>query len=81
LRPVTNIRYKLSMDTHRKPIAHRIDWLMQHARQYSESFSSSDATIARQLYLAEHPSAIAALKCMDGRINLSVDTHTPSSII
>ena len=69
------------MDTHRKPIAHRIEWLMQHARQYSESFSSSDATIARQRYLAEHPSAIAALKCMDGRINLSVDTHTPSGII
>ncbi len=69
------------MDPHRKPIAHRIEWLMQHARQYSESFSSSDATITRQLYLAEHHSAIAALKSMDGRMTLSVDTHTPSGII
>jgi hypothetical protein len=69
------------MDTHHKPITHRIEWLMQHARQYSESFSSSNATIDRQRYMAEHPSAIAALKCMDGRINLSVDTHTPSGII
>jgi len=81
LRFVNKIRYKLSMDTHRKPIAHRIEWLMQHARQYSQLFSSSAATIERQRYLAEHPSAIAALKCMDGRINLSVDTHTPAGII
>lgn len=64
-----------------KPIALRIDWLMEHARQYSTSFSSAEAVIARQRYMAEHPSAIAALKCMDGRINLSVDTHTPFGII
>ncbi|NWF74491.1 MAG: hypothetical protein HXY51_15820 [Nitrospirae bacterium] len=69
------------MDTHHKPISHRIEWLMEHARQHSASFSSPDATIARQRYMAEHPLAIAALKCMDGRINLSVDTHTPSGII
>jgi hypothetical protein len=43
---------------------------MEHARQYSASCSSSEASIARQQYMAEHPPAIAALKCMDGRINL-----------
>ena len=64
-----------------KPIALRIEWLMEHARQYSASYSNSESSIARQRYLAEHPSAIAALKCMDGRINLSVDTHTPPGII
>src|SRR4029079_12985511 len=64
-----------------KPIALRIEWLMEHARQYTASFSSSEASITRQRYMAEHPSAIAALKCMDGRINLSVDTHTPPGII
>ena len=64
-----------------KPIALRIDWLIEHARQYSTSFSSAEACIARQCYLAKHPTAIAALKCMDGRINLSVDTHTPFGII
>ena len=69
------------MTIHQKPIASRIEWLMEHARQYTASFSSSEASIARQRYLAEHPSAIAALKCMDGRINLSVDTHTPPGII
>jgi hypothetical protein len=69
------------MESHKKPIALRIEWLMEHARQYSASYSSSEASIARQRYMAEHPSAIAALKCMDGRINLSVDTHTPSGII
>ena len=69
------------MSVTHKPIALRIDWLMEHARQYSTSFSSAEAVIARQRYMAEHPSAIAALKCMDGRINLSVGTHTPSGII
>ncbi len=66
---------------HHKPIAQRIEWLMGHARRHSEAFSSSEAFIARQRYLAEHPSAVAALKCMDGRINLSVATHTPLGII
>ena len=69
------------MDSHKKPIALRIEWLMEHARKYSELFSSSEVFIARQRYLAEHPSAIAAFKCMDGRINLPVATHTPLGII
>ena len=58
-----------------------IEWLMEHARQYSASFSSSEASIARQRYTAEHPSAIAALTCMDGRINIPVATNTPPGII
>jgi len=69
------------MDSHRIPIAQRIEWLMEHARKYSALFSSSEVFIARQRYRAEHPSAIAALKCMDGRINLPVATHTPLGII
>jgi hypothetical protein len=69
------------MDIHHQPIAQRIEWLMGHARRHSDAFSSSEAFIARQRYLAEHPSAVAALKCMDGRINLSVATHTPLGII
>ncbi len=69
------------MDIHNKPIAQRIEWLMQHARRHSDEFSSSEALLARQRYLAEYPSAVAALKCMDGRINLSVATHTPLGII
>lgn len=69
------------MDIHHRPIAQRIDWLMEHARRYSEVFSSSEAFIARKRYLAEHPSAVAALKCMDGRVNLPVATRTPLGII
>lgn len=69
------------MDTHSKPIAQRIEWLMEHARRHAATFVSPDAVLARQRYLAEHTSAVAALKCMDGRINLPVATHTPSGII
>jgi hypothetical protein len=69
------------MDIHLKPIAERIAWLLEHARRYSAMFSSSENFLARKRYLAEHPSAIAALKCMDGRINLPVATHTPPGII
>ena len=69
------------MDIHHKPIAQRIEWLMEHARRHSEVFSSSEAVVARQRYLAEHPSAVVALKCMDGRVNLPVATHTPLGII
>ena len=76
-----DVRIKLRMDTHNKPIAQRIEWLMEHARRYSETFTSSEAYLARQRYLAQHTSAVAALKCMDGRINLAVATHTPLGII
>ncbi len=69
------------MDSHNKPIAQRIEWLMEHARRHSAAFSGAEAALARQRYLAQHPSAVAALKCMDGRINLSVATHTPLGII
>ncbi|MCR4301492.1 MAG: carboxysome shell carbonic anhydrase [Sulfuricaulis sp.] len=69
------------MDTYNKPIAQRIEWLMEHARRHSEAFISAEAFLARQRYLAHHTSAVAALKCMDGRINLSVATHTPLGII
>jgi hypothetical protein len=69
------------MDIHHKPIAQRIEWLMGRALRHSEAFSSSEAFLARQRYMAQHPSAVAAFKCMDGRINLSVATHTPLGII
>ena len=69
------------MDTSNKPIADRITWLFEHAHRHSDTFTSSEAFLARQRYLAQHTSAVAALKCMDGRINLSVATHTPPGII
>lgn len=63
------------------PIADRIAWLMDHAQRHASAYSSPEASLARKRYLAEHPSAIAALKCMDGRLNLSVATNMPAGII
>ena len=65
------------MDIHGKPIAERIDWLFGLADRHSTIFRSPEAWLARERYLAEHPTAIAVLKCMDGRINIPVATNTP----
>lgn len=69
------------MDIHRKTIDERITWLFDLASRHSEAFSGAEAWLARRRYLVEHPTAIAALKCMDGRVNLSVATQTPPGII
>lgn len=64
-----------------RPIAERIEWIFELARRHGENFSSPEAWLARQRYLAEHPTAIAVLKCMDGRINIPVATNTPTGIL
>jgi hypothetical protein len=69
------------MDIHGKPIGQRIDWLFERARDYSATFCSPENWLARERYLARHPTAIAVLKCMDGRINIPVATKTPLGII
>jgi hypothetical protein len=69
------------MDIHSKTIQARVDWLLEHARKHSASYCSPEAFLARERYLAEHPSAIVVLKCMDGRINIPVATNTPPGII
>lgn len=69
------------MDIHHSPINQRIDWLFDRARDYSAQFCSPENWLARERYLAHHPTAIAVLKCMDGRINIPVATHTPLGII
>ncbi len=68
-------------DIHRRPIAERIDWLFDLARRHGEVFRGPEAWLARERYLAEHPTAIAVLKCMDGRINIPVATNTPAGIL
>ena len=68
-------------DIHHQPIAERIDWLFDLARRHGETFRSPEAWLARQRYQAEHPTAIAVLKCMDGRINIAVATNTPTGIL
>ena len=54
-----------------------IDW----NKTQSDLFSSPDARMKRQQFRAKHPTEILALKCMDGRINMSVMTETPPGII
>lgn len=66
---------------HHQPIAARIDWLFDLAKRHGETFRSPEAWLARQRYQAEHPTAIAVLKCMDGRINIPVATNTPAGIL
>lgn len=68
-------------DIHNQPIDQRIDWLFNLARRHGETFRSPEAWLGRQRYLAEHPTAIAVLKCMDGRINIPVATNTPTGIL
>lgn len=64
-----------------QPIAHRINWVFELAQRYSSEFCSPEAFLARERYLALHPTAIAVMKCMDGRINIPVATNTPPGII
>ncbi len=69
------------MDIHNKPIQERIEWLINYAGTHAESYSKPGSWLARTRYLAEHPTSIAVLKCMDGRINIPIATHTPRGII
>lgn len=69
------------MDIHSKPIQQRIDWVFDLAERHGADFRGPEAWLARERYLAEHPTAIAVLKCMDGRINIPVATNTPVGIL
>ena len=69
------------MDIHSKTIHARVEWLLELARKHSASYCSPETFLARERYLAEHPTAIVVLKCMDGRINIPVATNTPPGII
>ncbi len=58
-----------------------IDFLISRNKEQSAIFSSPDVTLARRQYREIHPTEIAALKCMDGRLHLPYITHTPVGII
>lgn len=60
---------------------HLIPFLLDHNKKQSEWFSSPEQRLSRDLYRAEHPTEIAALKCMDGRIHLPVMCGLPPGII
>ena len=69
------------MSIHRKPIGERIDWLYDVARRYSAAYCDPEASMARERHRARHPTALAVMKCMDGRINIPIATNTPPGII
>lgn len=66
---------------HDQPIARRIDALLDLSRQHAAHFCSPGAWLARQRYMAEHPTSIVVMKCMDGRIHIPHATRTPLGII
>ena len=68
-------------DVHTKPIETRIDWLSALAARHGEDYRSPEAVLARARYQSQHPTAIAVLKCMDGRINIPVATGTPIGLL
>ncbi len=58
-----------------------VDFLLTHNQKQSEEFTAPDAVLARMQYRAKHPTEIAALKCMDGRLHLPLMTEIPVGII
>ncbi len=66
---------------HSQPIQDRLEWLLNLSRDHSQHFCNPETYLARQRYLAEHPTQILALKCMDGRLHLPHATRTPLGII
>jgi hypothetical protein len=58
-----------------------VKFILDRNKGQSKEFCSPGSQLGRRLYRAQHPSEIIALKCMDGRLNLSVMTSTPPGII
>ena len=58
---------------------HGIDYLLDLNVRHAQTFM--DLATERRRYRGEHPTEIAALKCMDGRLNLPVMTQTAVGII
>jgi hypothetical protein len=56
-------------------------FILAHNKEQCAAFCSPCAALTRRMYRTKHPSEIIALKCMDGRLNLSVMTSTPPGII
>jgi hypothetical protein len=78
---MSNMANMSNTHTHELPIDQRIDWLLDLARRHGETYRSPDATLARKRYRSRHTTAMVALKCMDGRINIPVATETPTGIV
>lgn len=69
------------MRIHDRPIEERIEALLSLSREHADTFCSPSAWLARERYLAAHPTRIVVMKCMDGRIHIPHATRTPLGII
>ena len=54
---------------------------LEHNEAKSAEFVSSEQTLWRDQYKVKYPAEIVAMKCMDGRLNMSIMTQTPVGII
>jgi hypothetical protein len=67
------------MSANRRNLSAGIDYLLDLNERHAREFM--DLAVERRRYRGEHPTEIAALKCMDGRLNLPVMTQTTVGII
>ncbi|MBP6943125.1 MAG: hypothetical protein KBB55_03735 [Candidatus Buchananbacteria bacterium] len=58
-----------------------LDEVIEINGRHSENFMQPEAVEIRRQYRLEHPTEIAAFKCMDGRLHLAGMTQTPMGII
>lgn len=58
-----------------------VKFILDRNAAQSEAFTDPSAQLKRRLYRAQHPTEILVLKCMDGRLNLSLYTETPPGIL
>lgn len=58
-----------------------VDQILALNKERSAEFSSPDAVLSRRKSQIENPSAKAAFKCADGRVNMARITGTPPGII
>lgn len=58
-------------------------FLLEHNQRASALFRSPDEVARRTLYLANHPTHVMVLKCMDGRVNVPAmtDNEVPMGVI
>lgn len=59
----------------------QIQFLLRLNEEHSREFSDPGVRDARRHYRVKHPTEIAVLKCMDGRIHMPVATKTPLGVL
>lgn len=70
-----------SLKKQNKKMIKDVQYLLNLNKEHSELFISPEVTLARRQYRAKHPTEIAFIKCMDGRVHGSVMTNTPLGVI